>query len=102
MPIKATACFCGTAPSLIRNFLQKVGYSDWLNIPIVQGKEKSKKMLESMPQFPEVQELSHFLDDASKWAVIIGYGEGGCRWADIAHNVTKSKIEAEFIVERFS
>ena len=102
MPIKCCGCLCGSTERLIRNFLQQAGYKDWLSIPIATGKEKSKSMLGTIPRYPEVEMLEHFLSNASKWAVIIGWNENGCRWSDIAHNAAVSKIDAQLIVDTFS
>lgn len=102
MPIAACACQCGSVDNLIRSFLKSAGYQDWLSAPIARGKAKSRNMLLPLPKYPEVEMLDAFLQKSSKWAVIIGWNENGCRWADIAHNAAKSRIEAEFIVKTFS
>lgn len=100
--IKVCSCLCGSTDSLIRNCLKNNGYQDWMTIPIIKGKEKSRHLVASLPQFPEAQMLDHFLENASKWAVIIGWNENGMRWADIAHNGSQSRIEAEFIIGTFA
>ena len=99
--LRVITCQCGSVETMARNFLKSAGYKDWLTIPIVQGREKSRKVLERISNFPEVEMLDHFLKDASKWVVIIGYNDEACRWSDIAHNAPKSKIEAEYIVDNF-
>lgn len=101
MSIAVVACLCGSSNSKARNFLKSVGYQDWLNIPIHQGKEKSLSILNQMPPVPEKEMLQNFLKNASKWVVIIGYDQMGMRWSDIAHNGPKSRIEAELIVRNF-
>lgn len=100
--IAVCSCLCGGSESLIRSFLKSTGYQDWLNIPIVQGREKSLSLLNQLPSVPEKDMLRSFLKDASKWAVVIGYNDLAVRWSDIAHNSTKSRIEAEFVVRNFS
>lgn len=102
MAIMVCACQCGGSQSLLRNFLKSAGYQDWLNIPIVQGRDKSLSLLNQLPPVPEKDMLYSFLKDASKWAVVIGYTDTDMRWSDIAHNSTKSRIEAEFVVRNFS
>lgn len=87
---------------MVRNFLQRAGYQDWLSIPIVQGKEKSLALLDTIPQYPEVGMLRNYLGDVSKWAVIIGHDGQMCRWSDITHGGPKTQIEAEFVVKNFS
>ena len=102
MSLAICACLCGNSQSLVRNFLQRCGYPDWLNIPIVQGKEKSLAMLDRLPNTPEKAMLRSLLSPASKWAVIIGYDEDSMKWSDISHNGAKSRIEAELVVEYYS
>ncbi len=102
MSLAVVTCMCGGSTSLVRNFLHSAGYSDWMNIPIRQGKEKSLVLLNQLPPTPEREMLQSFLRNASKWAVIIGYDQDSMRWSDIAHNGPKSYIEAEFVVKNFS
>lgn len=101
--IKCCGCMCGSTDNLIRTFLHNNGYQGWNSIDIPKGKEKSRWMLSTMPQFPEVDMLNSYLDNASKWAVIIGYDrDGNCKWADLTHGGEKSRINAEFIISRFA
>lgn len=101
MSISVVACQCGSSNSKARSFLKSVGYSDWLNIPIYQGREKSLVLLNRIPNTPEKEMLRSFLKGASKWVVIIGYNQNEMKWSDIAHNGPKSRIEAELIVHNF-
>lgn len=100
--IVVVTCLCGSVESLARNTLKRCGYENWMNIPIHKGKEKSRKIISALPQFPEIQMLDNYLQKASKWVVIIGYDENNCRWSDVAHNAAKSSIEAEFIISTFA
>lgn len=102
MPIAVCSCMCHSSPTLIRNFLHQAGYSEWLTIPISEGRQKSRLLLSRLPQYSEIQALDHFIENSSKWAVIIGWNENGCRWADIAHQAAVSKIDAKLIVDTFS
>lgn len=102
MPISVITCRCGSTESLARNFLRSVGYPDWMNIPVHQGKEESLSALNQLPPAPEKEMLQSLLKNASKWVVIIGYNENGMKWSDISHNGPKSRIEAEFVVKNFS
>lgn len=99
--IVACACLCGSSEQKARNFLKSAGYPDWLSIKVYQGKDKSLSLLNTIPQFPEVDMLRSLLQKASKWVVILGYDDKMCRWSDIAHNAPKSTIEAEFIIKEF-
>ena len=100
--IEVISCQCGSSDQLIRNFLKRVGYQNWISIPIVKGKDKSLSALNHLPPVPEKEMLQNFLKGASKWAVIIGYDQQAMKWSDIAHNSPKSQIEAEFVVKNFS
>lgn len=102
MAISVITCRCGSTESLARNFLRSVGYSDWMSIPVHQGKENSLAILNQLPPAPEKEMLQSLLKNASKWVVIIGYNENGMKWSDIAHNGPKSRIEAEFVVKNFA
>lgn len=102
MAISVITCRCGSTESMARNFLRSVGYSDWMNIPVHQGKENSLAVLNRLPPAPEKEMLHSLLKGASKWVVIIGYDQESMKWSDISHNGPKSRIEAEFVVKKFS
>lgn len=101
MAIGIVACHCGSSDSLVRGFLKRIGYQNWMDIPIYKGREKSLSFVNQLPPAPEKEMLKSFLKDASKWAVIIGYDGESMKWSDIAHNGSKSRIEAEFVVKNF-
>ncbi len=102
--IIAVTCMCGSVESLIQNFLRSANYENWLTVPIKKGKQKSLDVLNQLPQTPETDMLRNYLGKASKWAVIIGYDPdtGQLKWSDIAHNSTKTRVEAESLVEAFA
>lgn len=100
--IVCVTCMCGSVEQKARGFLKRVGYADWATIPIHKGKDKSKKVVQYLPNFPEVEMLKNFLEHASKYVVILGYDRNGCRWSDITHGLPKSEIDAEFIVKQFA
>ena len=99
--IACCGCMCGSTDNLVRNFLHRAGYDGWFDIQIYKGREKSLILLDKLPQYPEIDMLRNFLKDASKWAVIIGWDEEACRWADIAHGGQKAAIDAGFLVDQF-
>lgn len=101
MSIYCCGCRCGSTESLIRSFLERVGYADWLSIPIEEGKERSMKLIERFPPTPELEMLIDYLRDRGKWAVIIGWDNGTCRWTDITSS-PKSVILAEVLVQQFA
>lgn len=102
MPIVSCVCLCNGSTNLVRNFLKDNNYPDWLAITIPQGKEKSRALVRTLPGYPEKQEIDQFLQNSSKWALIIGYNENGMRWADISHYNTKSRIDAKHIIDTFA
>lgn len=99
--ITVTACMCGSSESTARNFLKSINYPEWMSVPVHHGKEKAKSILNQLPPVPEKEMLEHFLENASKWVVVVGYNEKEVKWSDISHNVPKSTIEAEFVVKKF-
>lgn len=102
MPISTCVCLCNGSTTLVRNFLRDNGYPDWLAITVPQGKDKSLSLVKTLPNFPEKQELTQFLQNSSKWALIIGYNENGMRWADISRYNIDSRTNAKHIIETFS
>lgn len=95
------ACNCGSSDKLIRSRLQRFGYKDFLKIKIDKGKDKSLAALNNIPQYPEVDLLRNHIKDRSKYAVVLGCSENGCRWADVARGDVKEDIELELIVKNF-
>ena len=100
--IAVVTCNCGSTEQLARRFLERVGYKDWLTIPVVKGKEKSRALIASLPRYDEVSMLDNYIKNASKWVVIIGWNENGCRWSDLTYSPTKSEVEAKLVVETFA
>lgn len=102
MALVVLTCQCGSVEEKARGFLKKVGYENWMTIPVHKGKERCKKALEYVPQYPEVDMLNSFLDRGGKWVVILGYDGNECRWSDIAHGGLKAEVDAEFVVKQFA
>ena len=99
--IELLTCQCGSVEQRARGFLKRIGYAGWMSAPLHKGKERSKRAIQYLPKFPEIEMLNNFLENASKYVVILGYDDNGCRWADIAHGLPKSEIDAEFIVQQY-
>lgn len=99
--IAVVACHCGSSDSLVRNFLKRIGYSNWLSTPVEKGREKSLAVINQLPPAPEKEMLKNLLKNASKWTIIIGYDETSMKWSDISHNGPKSRIEAEALVRHY-
>ena len=101
--IACVACTCGSVDKLIRGKLEFFGYRDFLTIPIVRGKDKSKSALNSLPQSDGIEMLRAHLDKCSKFAVVIGYDDNDCRWVDIANGkAVQNNIELEMLLNRFA
>lgn len=103
MGLLCVACTCGFSDKLIRTRLEHCGYRDSLAIPITRGKERSKKILDTIPQHPELLMLRTHLDNSSKFAVVIGYNDAACRWVDLANGkAVQNNIDLEYIVADFT
>lgn len=102
MSLIVVTCNCGSVEQRARGFLKRVGYEDWINIPVHKGKEKTMKAIQYLPHYTEIDMLKNFLANASKYVVILGYDGEDCKWSDISHGGTKAEIDAEFIVKRFA
>lgn len=101
--ITCVACTCGSVDKLIRGKLEFYGYRDFLTVPITRGKEKAKSAINSIPQHPAIDMLRSHLDKCSKFAVVIGYDQGDCRWVDLSNGkAVQNNIELEAIIERFA
>lgn len=101
--IACVACTCGSVDKLIRSKLEFYGYRDFLTVPIVRGKEKSKSAINALPQHPALDMLRSHLGACSKFAVVIGYDDDDCRWVDLSNGkAVQNGIELEMILERFA
>ena len=101
--IVAVACQCGSSDTLVRAKLSKFGYKDAMNIPVIKGREKSKSKLNTLPQFPEVNEIRAHIEGHSKWAIIIGYNDEMMKWADLANgSYLVSDVNMELIIKTFA
>ena len=101
--LKAVACHCGSSDNLVRGKLHKFHCPQALSLPIIKGKEQSLKVLNTLPQFPEVAELRVHIQNASKWAVIIGYDGERLRWVDLANGqYVQNDVDAELLLKHFA
>ncbi len=100
--IAVCVCNCGSSEQLARQTLEKIGYEHWFDIPVPKGKDKSLKMIWSLPKYKEIEALENYIKGASKWVVIVGINDNGCRWTDITHGGSKSNVEAKLIVQTFA
>lgn len=101
--IACVACQCGSSDSLIRTRLERYGYADFLRVPIVKGKEKSLSKLNTLPQCEEIQMLRNHIQNASKFAVVIGYDNSKCKWTDLANGkAIINNVDLELIIKHFA
>lgn len=101
--IACVACTCGSVDKLIRSKLEFFGHRDFLTIPIVRGKDKSKSVINTLPQHVALDMLRSHLDSCSKFAVVIGYDDDDCRWVDLANGkAVQNNIELEMLLDRFA
>ena len=101
--IACVACQCGSSASLIRTRLERYGYADFLRVPIVKGKEKSLSKLNTLPQSDEIQMLRTHIQNASKFAVVIGYDNDKCKWTDLANGkAIINNVDLELIIKHFA
>lgn len=101
--IVCIACTCGSIDKLIRTRLEFCGYKDFLTIPIIRGKDKSNRVLNSLPQLPGVEMAREHLKKCSKYALVIGYDNTDCRWVDLAGGKAMvNNVELELIIGRFA
>lgn len=102
MTIACCACNCGSSDLLARKFLETAGYPDWFSMPVPKGKEKSLKLLSSLPRYKEISDIEQYLSKVTRWVIIIGWNDNGCRWTDITHGGEKSNIEGKLIIKTFA
>lgn len=101
--IVCIACTCGSIDKLIRTRLEFCGYDDFLTIPITRGKDKSNRVLNSLPQLPGVEMARDHLKKCSKYALVIGYDDNDCRWVDLAGGkAVVNNVELELVINRFA
>ena len=104
--IKLIACDCGSSEQLIRQALHKYEYKNWAMEPIKKGKVASLSEIEELirqyPDSTELKALFAFVNNSSKWCVVLGYDSEMVRWSDISKHDMKSDIEAEAIISRFA
>lgn len=99
----AIACQCGGADGWIRSKLRKFNYPGALAIPITKGKDKALSLVASLPQTQEVTDLAGHIQNASKFAIIIGTDGDTAKWVDVANgHWLENDVNAEFIIRDFS
>lgn len=105
--LSIVTCDCGSAEQLVRQALHRYEYKNWAMEIIRKGKSASltevERLIREFPDSPELKALFAYINNSSKWCVIVGYNDdGNASWSDISHNDMKSDVEAENIVNIFS
>ena len=100
--IWALSCTCGGAETMVRKKLRKYGYDGWMSIPIIQGKDKVLAELKAAAPIPEIESLILHVQQVSSFAIILGYKNNECLWADISKNDIASDVRAETIIKEFA
>ena len=102
MALCCLACQCGGADSWIRSKLKKFNHPLALLIPITKGKEKSLRVVSTLPQTQNTTDLAAHIRSASKFAIIVGTDGESLRWVDIVNGkYIKNDVDAEFIIRDF-
>lgn len=103
--IAVLTCYCPNAEPKAYRFLQQF-VENWIDVPLYRGKEKGFEFLARFKEYPigpeSPHELRKFIDKSGSYVAIIGFNDKEFRWADIAHNSAKSKVDAENIIYQFA
>lgn len=94
-------CLCGGVENLSRRVLQRAGHPDYMKVPIHKGREKSLAALNTIPQFQELEPLRNFLKEHTRYAVVLGFNDKGCRWANAASPNAKEVVDTELIIDKY-
>lgn len=103
--IAVLVCKCPNAEPQAYKFLQEF-VENWMDVPIYKGRQAAKSFLDKRTDYPigpeSPYELGKFMTKVSRFIVIVGWNKNEFRWADIAHNSAKSKIDAKNIIYQFA
>ena len=105
MSLLLLVCNCSGSEGLVRSTLKEAGIVDWLEPPIVKGKNLSLQTLNQFPEYykelPQWGALYASINNRSSFAVIVGYDQDDFRWADVAMGDIKSKLDGEVIATKY-
>lgn len=103
MAVTACSCMCGSADALLRRSVSKYSRNVKPFVSIPKGKEKCLRMLDTLPQFPEVSQMRNYIKNASKWVIVIGYDENSMHWVDLANGkYVKNDIDLELLLKHYT
>lgn len=103
--LKVITCTCGGADRTARETLRRGGIANPLKFPVVQGKNKSQRELETIPaeykETAQFKALKEYVAKAGRFVIVIGYGNGELRWSNVSRGTIKEKLDGELIVEHY-
>lgn len=104
--ILVVTCTCGGAESTARTALKNGGHPDWLTLPIAQGKNQTKYVLDTLKGKFEnnssYQALCQHVEKRGRYVVIIGHRDKTFAWADISRGSIQDRLDAEILVKEFA
>lgn len=107
MPIKVYVCTCGGSENTARQLLKASNVKDWLNTPIVKGKNRVAADMEKLPAFvkesAQFKALKALLTHKSRFVVFLGYSTAhqAVIWADVAGGRLSEKLDGQAIAEKY-
>ena len=103
--LKVLTCTCGGADRTARETLRKGGVADPLKFPVIQGKVKCQKELETLPEVyketAQFKALKAYIAKAGRFVIMLGYGNGELRWSNVSRGSIKERLDGELIVEHY-
>lgn len=102
--IGVVTCTCGSSEGLARKILRESGLNNWMDIPVIRGKDLSKRQILPYQSLTNARELLAFISNHSKYVVVYGYDADNnvFEWRDCASGSVKEKIEAEALIKAFA
>lgn len=94
-------CMCGGVENLSRRVLKRSGHPDYMKVPIYKGREKSLSALNNIPQFDDLGALRSYLKSHTRYAIVLGYDDKGCKWANAASPNVKEVVYTELIIDKY-
>ena len=104
--IAVVTCTCGGAEGMARTVLKNGGLSNWLEIPIAQGKNQTKYVLDTFKSKHEnnsaYKALCDYVEKKGRYVVLIGEKGKTFAWADVARGTLQERLDAEILVKEFA
>lgn len=104
--LKLIACSCGGVEPLLKQLLQECNTPGWMEIPVHMGKEHSQTILSYFPnavkESLDYRALTQFIENASRYAVVIGYDDKRFYWENVASKAPVEVARAKAIIKEFA